>query len=40
MVHVKGITGPITQNAERYNNQLIIYQKIYPAIREINNFRT
>jgi xylulokinase len=36
MVHIKGITEPITRNAERYRNQLVIYRKIYPAIREIN----
>jgi xylulokinase len=35
MVHVKGITEPDSQNAERYNNQLFKYRKIYPAIREI-----
>jgi len=35
MVHVKDITQPITQNVELYRNQLIIYQQIYPAIREI-----
>lgn len=35
MVHVKDIIQPITQNAELYRNQLIIYQQIYPAIREI-----
>jgi xylulokinase len=36
MVHVKGITEPITQNAERYRNLLIKYQEIYPAIRKIS----
>jgi sugar (pentulose or hexulose) kinase len=35
MVHVNGITEPEAQNAERYRGQLIMYQGIYPAIREI-----
>jgi sugar (pentulose or hexulose) kinase len=35
MVHVKEITEPYSQNAERYHNQLFKYRKIYPAIREI-----
>jgi sugar (pentulose or hexulose) kinase len=35
MVNIKGITEPITQNAERYHNQLNRYREIYPAIREI-----
>jgi sugar (pentulose or hexulose) kinase len=40
MVHVKGITEPITQNVERYRNQLIIYREIYPAIRDISKHGT
>ncbi|MGB8491683.1 MAG: FGGY-family carbohydrate kinase [Bacteroidales bacterium] len=36
MVHVKSVTEPIVQNAERYRNQLIIYRQIYPAIRKIS----
>jgi xylulokinase len=40
MVHVKGITEPITQNAERYRNQLIVYREIYPAIRKISKLST
>jgi sugar (pentulose or hexulose) kinase len=36
MVHVKGITEPITHNAERYHNQLNRYREIYPAIRNIS----
>ena len=36
MVHVKGITEPDPQNADRYHIQLSEYKKIYPAIREIN----
>jgi sugar (pentulose or hexulose) kinase len=36
MVHVKGVTEPITQNAERYHNQLKKYREIYPAIKEIS----
>ncbi|MBP1665179.1 MAG: xylulose kinase [Bacteroidetes bacterium] len=36
MVHVKGITVPDPQNADRYHIQLSEYKKIYPAIREIN----
>jgi sugar (pentulose or hexulose) kinase len=36
MVHIKGITEPITHNAERYHNQLNRYREIYPAIRDIN----
>ncbi len=35
MVHVKGITEPDTINNEIYNNKLITYQKIYPALTEI-----
>ena len=40
MVHVKCITEPITQNAERYRNQLIKYREIYPAIRKISKLST
>ena len=40
MVHVKGITEPITQNAELYRNQLIKYREIYPAIRKISKLST
>ena len=36
MVHVKGITEPDPQNADRYHIQLSEYKKLYPAIREIN----
>ena len=36
MVHIKGVTVPILQNAERYRNNLIMYQRIYPAIKEIS----
>jgi sugar (pentulose or hexulose) kinase len=36
MVHVKGITEPDSQNADRYKIQISKYKKIYPAIREIN----
>jgi xylulokinase len=35
MVHVKGITEPIAQNAERYQDLLNKYREIYPAIRDI-----
>jgi sugar (pentulose or hexulose) kinase len=35
MVHVKNVTRPNSQNAEQYSNQLIKYQEIYPAIRNI-----
>jgi len=35
MVHVKSITEPDNQNKEIYNNRLIEYRKIYPAISEI-----
>jgi sugar (pentulose or hexulose) kinase len=35
MVHVKGITEPIAQNAERYQDLLNKYKEIYPAIRDI-----
>ena len=40
MVHVKGITVPDPQNADRYHIQLSEYKKIYPAIREINRTAT
>ena len=40
MVHVKGITEPDPQNADRYHIQLSEYKKIYPAIREINRTAT
>ncbi len=36
MVHVKEITEPDSQNADRYHIQISKYKKIYPAIREIN----
>jgi len=35
MVHVQDVTRPNSQNAEQYSNQLIKYQEIYPAIRNI-----
>jgi sugar (pentulose or hexulose) kinase len=37
MVHVKSQCDPIANNAEQYRNQLIIYKKIYPAMKEISN---
>jgi xylulokinase len=37
MVHVKGITEPIPQNAELYRNLSIKYREIYPAIRGISD---
>ena len=40
MVHVSGITEPITQNAQRYRNQLIVYREIYPSIRKIGKLST
>lgn len=39
MVHVKGITEPDKSTAEMYRNQLITYQKIYPAVSEIIKHR-
>ena len=36
MVQVKDITEPNAANSERYHNQLLKYQNIYPAIRGID----
>jgi len=36
MVHVRGITEPDSQNADKYHIQKSKYKKIYPAIKEIN----
>jgi xylulokinase len=40
MVQVKGITGPIPKNSDRYSNQLNVYREIYPAIRGIRKHST
>ena len=36
MVHISGITEPNPGNAELYNDLLIRYKQIYPAIKEIS----